>query len=107
MDIHNSIYGCPLFGIMISINTCIWCQLRSQYDVTITDNRYPAHVSKMAAREHVLGLAGEVMDTATARHSYDDFLDVNDLVRTTSANFRSRNRGNGMQLYKYLIQINL
>ena len=52
----------------------------------------------MAAMEHVLGLAGEVMDMAAARHSDDDFLDVNDLVRTTSANFRQPNQGNGMQL---------
>ena len=70
------------------------------------DDRYPGHVSKMMAREHVLRLTGEVMDTAAARHSDDDFLDVNDLVQTTSANFRPPNRGNGMQLYKYLIQIN-
>ena len=56
----------------------------SKYDLTITDDRYPGHVSKMAAREHVLGLAGEVMDMAVARHSDDDFLDFNDLVRTTS-----------------------
>ena len=34
----------------------------------------------MAAREHVLGLVGEVMDTAAARHSDDDFLDVKDEI---------------------------
>ena len=60
----------------------------------------------MVAREHVLGLVGEVMNMAAARHSDDDFLDVNALVRTTSAKFRPPNRGNSMQLYKYLIQIN-
>ena len=37
----------------------------------------------MAAREHVLGLVGEVNDMAAARHIDDDFWDVNDLVRTT------------------------
>ena len=43
---------------------------------------------KMVVREHdVLGLVEEVTDTAAARHCDDDFLDVNDLVRTTSANF--------------------
>ena len=42
----------------------------------------------MAAREHVLDLAGEATDTAAARHSDDDFSDVSDLVRTTSANLR-------------------
>ena len=60
----------------------------------------------MVAREHVLGLVGEIMNMAAARHSDDDFLDVNALVRTTSAKFRPPNRGNSMQLYKYLIQIN-
>ena len=34
----------------------------------------------MAAREHVLGLAREVMDIAAARHSDDDFFDVNDKI---------------------------
>ena len=34
----------------------------------------------MAAREHVLGLAREVMDMAAARHSDDDFLGVNDEI---------------------------
>ena len=45
----------------------------------------------MAAREHVLGLAAEVMDTAAARHSHDDFLDVNHLVQTTSAKWNYGN----------------
>ena len=87
MDIHNS-------DLWISIIANFEA---SKYDVTITDDRYPGHVSKMAAREHVLDLVGEVMDTAAARHTDDDFLDVNDLTQTTSTNFRPFNRGNGMQ----------
>ena len=67
MDIHNWFIG---------IHNWIMDIHKSIMDITVTDDRYPGHVLKMAAREHMLGLApvGEVMDTVAARHGDDDEL---------------------------------